>query len=386
MDQADSTKQNRRVGIMTLHYNPNAGSALQAYAIKRLVGELGFDAQVVNYVFRGNCRVKKAGCNVFCGPLSQWTPKHVAKWAYQRLASAIRMKKYLPFQRELLGVDVRKAAGLTSAPLPDGSEFHRVVVGSDQVWNFDLKTIIDKRYLLDYIADPAKKVAYGASMGSSDFPAESRQEIEDAIRQFRAVSCREFDGAERLSHIRGEDVPVVVDPTLVVDPTVWDKLADKVPAQAKNPYVYVYLREKSLRAMELAQSVAAKRGLEVLSVTCDRPDGKGKFKRQGPLEWLRCVRDASYVVTNSFHGVCFSLVFRKSFNAVTLDGDTWRAQTNSRITGLLAQVGLEGRYATGDAKPDCGDIDYGAVGRLLDARREQSRAWLASALRDGVQG
>ena len=156
-------------------------------------------------------------------------------------------------------------------------------------------------------------------------------------------------------------------------------------APKETNYVFVYLRERSEPLEQFARMFAKQHDLGIIIVyTHWKLNKKGKKQTAlGPREWLGYIKNAKYVITNSFHGICFSIVYKKEFYVSLLKGE--RAFTNPRIAGLLEQFELNDRcidLSKSSISPEA--INYAAVDEIKRNRREQSLRFLKNAL-EGVK-
>lgn len=366
----------KKVGILTFSYSSNPGSVLQAYALQQTISEWdGCDATIINYQ-KNSADKPVLFKNVFHLPLKQWRPRIIADWLIRMVAFPWRMKKYEKFFKEYYsGFAERPYSREELSAIQDN--YDKFVVGSDQVWNFD-SVNVDNTYFLDFVNDDSKKISYAASFGQSKIFKEKRDELIRLIGAFSAISVREESGVDIVSDLIGKKASLVLDPSLIYSENKWNELA--VEPKDKD-YLLLYLREDSNEVTKWAQDIAAKHNLKVIKVflhwLCD---GNGKKIRPlGPTEWLGYVRNVRFVVTNSFHGICFSLVFKREFFVNMLNG--YKTSTNTRMECLLKTFGLEERkiYSVEDALR-LGTIDYSSVDKIKTQKALESKEFLKKAI------
>lgn len=365
----------KKVGILTFSYSSNPGSVLQAYALQETIsGFSGFDASIINYQKTGADK-PKIGKNVFCGSIKNWTPKNIAKWTVRLVAYPMRMGRYLKFFDKFY-------KGFSETPvsreaLPALAEnYDKFVVGSDQVWNFG-SINVDHTYFLDFVPDGEKKISYAASFGQKGVPDSEIKAVSPLLADFSHISVREEEGVKTVSELCKKTAEWVLDPSLIFPEEKWHQMA---AAPKEKDYVFLYLREESASAEEFAIKLAKQYNLEVVKVfihwKCNK---KGKRTRAlGPEEWLGYVKNAKYVVTNSFHGICFSINLKKEFYVDLLKN---RADTNPRIAGVMAQFDLSDRRL--DLVEDVSSlksIDYEKVNTIKAQKTERSLNYLKNAL------
>lgn len=367
---------NKKVGILTFSYSSNPGSVLQAYALQQTISELeGYDATIINYQ-KNSADKPVLFKNVFHLPLKQWRPRVVANWLVRMFAFPWRMRKYEKFFKEYyLGFSKKPYSREELFTIQNN--YDKFVVGSDQVWNFD-SINVDNTYFLDFVNDDSKKISYAASFGQAEISEKKREELVKMIGAFSSVSVREQSGVDIVYDLIGKKASLVLDPSLIFPEKRWDELAVE---PTDKEYLMLYLREDSDEATKLAQDIATRYNLKVkkalLHWICD--ENGNKSHPLGPTEWLGYIRNARFVITNSFHGICFSLVFKKEFFVNMLNG--YKKSTNTRMESLLKTFGLEERkiYSSEDAL-SLDAIDYANVDKIKKQKTEESKKFLKKAL------
>lgn len=364
----------RRIVVATIIDTHNYGTVLQAAATRSVLEAYGAPAFVD-----------------YCRP--EFTR---AGWAAERMAAegpaplkAARLAAALPArlrsERVFRGFVERHLGLCDAAPFLAGGDFDVdavYVVGSDQTWNSVYNRGISPLYFLESVPDGCRKVALSASFGRESLDVWERDETARLLRRFDAVSVRERSSLEILDSL-GVRGAALKDPVLLCDPSLWDRMADPAPAAGEG-YVLVYMLNRDGRLLEHARAVARERGLGVGAVTFNplRPAPRGVRAAclPTPEEWLALFRDASYVVTDSFHGACFSLIFERPFTAFD------PPRFSVRISDLLADFGLSGREVpvgapaegvrVGHGLP----IDWGSVRSLRARFRAEGGAFLDGCL------
>ncbi len=231
-----------------------------------------------------------------------------------------------------------------------------LLTGSDQVFNpnatysrvFFQK--FDKKG--DYI-----KAAYAPSFGINEFEPELREHISSYVKDFNYLSCREKEGADFLSRILNKTVLQVVDPTLLLDKCEWEKMME-LPC-FDSPYILVYDLNGGSRLLEIALEIKSQSGLPIVCITQSILTNYSKVNKvvrdAGPRQFVGWFAKSDYVITDSFHGTVFSLVFNKPFTTYIAT-----PKTSSRLTSLLKALKQEDRIISNDClrqynmtPPDC---------------------------------
>lgn len=382
MPDSSVQKTPSRLAIVTFLEAKNHGAYLQAYALQRFLRNLGVDSDLLDYscphlawvyspVHRGGLRGKNL----------------LETLALVRLALHDRRRnaRFRAFARRNLRVSRRRYYTLTSLQATNGA-YAAFLAGSDQVFSIRCSNL-DTAYLLSFVEDRAKKLSYAASFGFDDIPPPYRELYRALLSSFSRLSVREESGARIVRDLLGNAAPPVdvhVDPTLLLDAESWNGIADQSGLRAPKRYLLLYNVYPPLRLFSEAFRIARARGLSVVYLGKDLPlsdrmrRGVRVVETAAPQDFVRFFRDAECVLTNSFHGTVFSVLFRKPF-AVELEN---AKAFNHRAESLLAKLGLGG-HSLGGA--DAGAVldapaDWDAAGRILAAERNRSAAYLREIL------
>lgn len=361
----------KKVGILTMHKVQNFGSALQAFALQYVVDKLGFDAYIIDYKFpniaHGALDLGFIQCiKTIVGKLFNLTP------------GCVSLNKFDSFYKNYFKLSQSysdKEQVYSNPPICD-----IYMTGSDQVWNPKFIKE-DMTFYLDFIAD-VKKIAYAPSFGVSEI-SERCEEIKKSLRSYDHLSVREKSGAELIERLISKDVPVVLDPTLLLSAEEWNKLMN-VEVYGKEKYVFLYLQKYSFdpsSKMEiLLKRIQRELGWKVYT-TCKLPascDGLYvNVEDAGPLDFLRLVRNASYIITASFHGTAFAVNYNIPFNSIVLSKNV----SDDRQLAFLRLVNLENRCLLLD-NIDSFEFDFSSLNieDILNSLRRNSIAYLNQSL------
>lgn len=251
------------------------------------------------------------------------------------------------------------------------------IAGSDQVWNtygenYGAVSEQIKTYLLSFAPDSAKKISCAASFGKSSLAVEFESLFKKELSRFDFISCREKSGVEICKGFGFENTVLQQDPTMLLSSDEYKKIASKslVP---KKPYILLYLlgNDTDFSTRKLKQFAKLK-NLEVVYVPANEAQKINFHKKTFPTveEWLGLYENASAVVTNSFHGTVFSLIFNKSFLSVHQTGKF--EDQNVRIDSLLEDFGLKNRIFSGDFEKLFAPVDFENVNKRLEEIRKCS--------------
>ncbi len=367
-----------KVGIITYHFVPNYGAAMQAWALQQALKQLGHEPFLIDY---RPSHLTTGGC--FRWPADAWS-RHAnlvigyLKIVYLKkalLGDGGKEKKFQEFHARFLNLGprtYRSVQELRESP-PKADAY---ICGSDQIWNASSQFGVDPAYFLDFGSDQVLKVAYAASFGRPYIDSKFEGETLDLIRRLDAVSLREQSGAQVVQEkCQGETV-WVPDPTLLLG----GDYPEAVYPEEKEDFIFSYtLRSRKLVA-DVESAISRRTGLKLISPTTLQ---EGGCSAPGPLEWLGYIKAARYVITNSYHGTLFSIIFRKPFVFVGLSGA--KSSFNERAYSLLGRLGLRDRMIDEGNKDELEstlnrDIPWEGVAKEVATWREEGVEFLARSL------
>lgn len=334
----------KTVGILTFHFSENFGALLQAYALRRWFVEQGCSTSFITYfpehveqggAFRISMKPQVLRANLKIAYLK------AAALLHHAMGSDDQERKFAEFRRDQLGIDEPSVG--TLAQLADyPKRFDLYVAGSDQIWSPSVQYGFDPAYFLDFVREGAgRRIAYAASFGTDSLPQPRMSQLSPLLRNLDAVSVRELSGVQIVRTASGIEPACVPDPTLLH--TEYDELLTGREAEQRG-HVFCYALRTGEHIRDTAHQVARAFGAEVISPYNIHRRWReiGRTVHPGPIEWLSHVRNSAYVVTNSFHGAVFSILFQKPFVVVGLPGA--RSAMNARSKNLLGQLGLMDRF------------------------------------------
>lgn len=350
------------IGIVGLWYGLNYGSILTYYALYKVVNQMGFDALMVNK------------------PKELWNDRYTDR-------NSIANK----FIYENCYVsNVRKNKS-------DWADLNKhcdtFIVGSDVVWNYEIcGSQSHQFFFLDFIEDSKKKIAMASSFGSGYHAPEDERILDKYyINKFDYVGVRETDGINLCKTCFDVKADQVIDPVFICEKNYYNVLADKIKEQDGTPYVSAYILGPEIPKYNILKRVCEVRNCEMRII--ENPNIPGIFKQklgikalQTPSveEWLHYIKNCEFFVGDSFHGLCFALIFNKPF-LITVNSNIDGLQ---RFNTLLKMVGLENRLFFTD-KDDIQKIDeiinqpidYSIVNRIIESHANDSYNWLYNAIR-----
>lgn len=361
-----------KIGILTLPFNNNYGGFLQAYALKKVLVSMGHE---VVFISRRRNRPKRS------------LIKRVLGYPYF-LLSEYRLQKQLQYLSKNTDVFKKKYLSpitenyYTSEDIKKCLDYHfdAIVVGSDQVWRYkSAKDSIDD-FFCNFLQNTGiRHISYAASFGTDkqEYPLSRIESCSKLLNSFSAISVREEAGKTILTKYFGVQesmVEVVLDPTMLLSAVSYKTLIDSAE-RSKEPYLFSYILDKNASKRQLIDYVRKAKNIAELSMDAQTGDIQ-KLKTLEPVElWLNRIFFSDFVVTDSFHGAVFSILFNKPF---IVYGNTERGK--ARFDTLLRTFGLESRYVDdfnqSVAEIVDTDIDWNRVNNILENKANKSMNYL----------
>lgn len=350
-------QQNRHdVGIVGNWSYPNYGTELTYYALYRTITDLGYTTVMLSW------------------------PKDSA-WKPYAHAQLFAKDPYPPR-------DIAEIPSFRSELTNYNARCDTFVLGSDQLLNDNLYERFGHFVQLDWVYSNKKKIAYATSFGTDYIwgPDENRAELAHFLQEFDFVSAREDSGCDLLQNRFGVAAKQVLDPVFLPSTTIYQKLAEigqsSVPS---TPYLFTYVLDKATVHSSLLQQCAQQLGLSLFSVTDAAPQEHrlpGESNCATTLEeWLACIQNCTYMITDSFHGMCMAILMHRPFIALCND-----SRGAARFKSILTLLNLQNRLLDSGEQLDSRldilhhPIDYSTVEQLLTVLRQQSTDWLENAL------
>lgn len=359
------------VGIITFHCSDNYGAMLQAYGLKEYLRSKNIRTDIVQYEppfmtgrhwwipyipIGGLLGIIYYGCNIWINNLKL------------RRNFFIRRHNMKEFRRKYLTEGKRKKAYF--AIQLRKFNYQCYIVGSDQIWNPDITCGLRKVYFGDFKNKKKKRViAYAASMGRAALSPEYDKEFSKLLNHLDAISVRESGAIPYIKRFYRGDVQSVLDPVFLLEEKEWQKV-EKIPD--KERFIFVYMTEHNDKLGDYVKRLSKEKGMLIVRI-CGGINIAGENVWTdyvaGPAEFLGYVHKADYVVTNSFHGVAFSMIFKKKFVVFQ------HSSVGERISNLLELSGLESRIYRGNEEMDF-NIDWNTVRERIEKNIELAEDFL----------
>lgn len=348
-----------KIATITFHRALNCGAVLQTYALQKYINKLKKDSEVIDY----RCKKIENSYRLFQKTMGIKSTISLILYLPIRL---VKKHKFNKFKREYLKVSKKCSSDNELKMI--SQEYKSIIVGSDQVWNLEI-TGQDMAYFLDFCNDD-KRIAYAASVGNYTSFVEKQELYKKDLSNFKGISVREKTVSDQLSNSLGREIHTVVDPVFLLNKEEWESMIQK--KTEKSPYVFAYcLHEK--KVYEETKRIADNKHIPIVCVPSNlRCPIKGKIIRtMGPIEFLSRIKNAEYVVTDSFHAVAFSIIFNKKFIPVL---KSEYKELNERIISLIDLCGLNALFSQKEYFYE--QFDYSDVNRRLKVEIDKSKLFL----------
>lgn len=345
-----------RVGIVTLPLHFNYGGILQAFALQKVIKDLGYDPFIVN----------KPANN------------------FRQIVKRILYKKsgiYGFIKRSLVFLELKEPCSFNELT---ANKVLTLVVGSDQVWRpcmgANREDNINRYFLRTDKENCIKKISYAASFGVDywDFTMAETDVAKKLVNDFSFVSVRETSGIALCSQYLDINAVQVLDPTLLIELEIYKGIMEKTPFKTTKSHCFIYLLDYDSITNEKMVNLLLPDDVELYSAKVERSFIKKMIDTENTIEkWLSAIYNSDLVITDSFHGCVFSILFHKKFYVMenTMGG-------NTRIHSLLSLFGLDGRLVNNNSiLSEIPIINWENVEQKLQELKQYSITYLQKALK-----
>ena len=346
-----------KIGVLTLDGIANYGNRLQNYAVEEILKSMGCEVDTI-------------------------IPREMSIRSYSYtirtiLEKPIRSLKFILFN--FFHINCRSVLSNKGKISPKLAEkYDYFIVGSDQVWNPNIKKKQREIYFLRF-ANPEQRISLSASLSVDKISDEYKDMYANYISDFKNVSVREFKGAEIIKELCNKDVEVLCDPTIALEKEKWEKLIKNVFLKLPKKYLLTYfLGEYSKDRKNDIENYAKIHNMEILSLNnkCYK-----KIYNAGPKEFVSLIKHAELICTDSFHGVAFSSIFNKPYWAFTRESKQEIVKNmESRIISLQEKLCTEGRLVDRIYPQMEYKMDYSIPNRRIKDEQKKFKKYLSNAL------
>ncbi|HDY7843640.1 TPA: polysaccharide pyruvyl transferase family protein [Vibrio vulnificus] len=337
-----------RVATLTLPLRNNYGGIIQAYALQKVFQSLGHETKLIN----NGILSSKSGMSYY---LSLLKSKLITRKA-----------NLAPCLESFVNDEIELTEKINSNNDFYNGKLHcfdAYIVGSDQVWRSDYTCKLDE-YALSFVPENKKKLSFAASLGNDELSLTNDEIIKfkKHLDSFDFISVRESSSIDVMRSVLAVEAYLALDPTLFITKELYSNLIEK----RKSNYdttgaVFSYLLDKDKSKIEFVNKVARLKNLNCMIFN----DGVNDNIVQPMEDWLNGFKNASYIVTDSFHGVIFSIIFNKKFLAI---GNVKRGL--SRFQSVLGLFSIEKLLVTDIDNLDLSVLDkepdYNHINGVID--------------------
>lgn len=324
-----------KVGILTFHNAHNYGAALQAYALKYYICSLGHNAEIINYI---NPHI---------------AINYVKKDKFNDVEKQLHWEEQWDRFNDFIGEELISDEKIVSKQMIEKMDIDVFICGSDQIWNSGLTGGMDDVYFLNF-ETKARKVSYAPSKFKAWIKEEEKERFTKYLNGFDHLSTREYSLSSELEKVTGRTIRTVVDPVFLLSKGQYYKLSSDIYGEGEFILVY-YLAEDS-RLEEYAKIIQKYLHLPIVEIhfyDVEKNDNI-QLSNCGPREFIELFRKSRFVITNSFHGTAFSIIFEKDFVSIYKEDN--RKDQLLKTMGLLSRK----RYTDSIDKNDL-SVDYRQV-------------------------
>lgn len=388
----------KKIGLALFYSNENYGSALQAYAIQRVLAEKGLEYEIVNY--RKDKSLKTIGSylpQLFIGFvlkrkirlllrsfLASFLKNDIADGVAKRHDAFVRFRnQYFVVSKPVLGwKNLQKRA----------IDYSMVIVGNDQVW---APICLGQHFFtLEWVPNSIKKVAYGSSFGVSEIPKIQLKATKKYLNRIDSISVRENAGQQIVQDLIGQNVPVVLDATMLYNAQEWESIAGLAPI-VSGKYIFCYFLGENENHRKFARQLQIKVGMKIVCIPhlngftkSDVNFGDVTLYDIDPGQFINLIKFSEFVCTDSYHATIFSILHnRQFFNFKRYKSE--KGSINSRLETLLTALNL--MFYQVDESISLEDalalksIDYKTVFEKLEKLKKESFEFLDNVLLQGTE-
>lgn len=345
-----------KIGILTFHNAHNYGAVLQAYALKSYLSELGNDVNIINYI---NPQI--ASNYVKEGKFDD--EKKQLQWERQ----------HDRFEQFIHSKLLENNANIIDGKSIEELKYDAFICGSDQIWNSGLTGGLDKVYFLDFNTK-AIRISYAPSKYKDWIKDEEKEYFAKTLSRFEFLSTREESLSYSLKKLVDKEIATVIDPVFLIEKEQYVDMVEET--YTYEDYILVYYLTEDERLNRYARQIQDVLNIPIVEIHFFEATENGNIQLSdcGPLDFVSLFSNSKYVITNSFHGTAFSVIFRKNFISIY--------EKDNRKDQLLKNINLENRkYFNEDIKLSELEIDYSIVEERLNNWIDYSKDYLRKAVK-----
>ena len=368
----------------------NYGTSLQGYALLKVLQEMGHDVEIINYIKEFSFIEKilwvinAYRCGLGINPLKSILPscldndKYLENLALRtKVVDEYKRRKLLPYFHDYVGFENLKNSS---------TKYDAVIVGSDQVW---IPTGLPTKFSnLLFVDDNVRKIAYASSFGVKEIPNFQKKATGAYLNRFYKIGVREQQGKRIVETLSNQTAKVVADPTLLLTREDWEKEIKDARPHEDLPYIFCYLISENSEARYRAIELSKKKNIRIICIRhlekyriIDEKYGDEAPYEVDPNDFIKYIKDAAYIITDSFHCTVFSHIFHKHFLSFYRTRSNKNSR-NNRLDSLFAVLGTNPRrlYSIGGLDGIDSYVDWNLVDNNIAELRQNSLDFIKDAL------
>lgn len=368
---------NKKIDIITLHRIVNYGSVLQAYATQHIFEKEGYKVEFIDYYPE---RMHMSG---MLKRIKNKSNKLKKSLIFRTIARIVMFPSYIQrfhvFKKFIKNnLNMTEKTYLTEQQIKDNPPVADLYcTGSDQVWNTGWNEKIDHPFFLDFETNGKKCFSYAASFGKNKLEDWEKEETKKLLSKYSYLSMREVSGVEIAKDLGYKKAINVLDPTLLLNKDDWSKLISN--KYENQNYIFVYNLNRNKKIDRYVEKLAKEKNLKIYYVSYALHEfyKKGKMKCNVNIgDFLSLIKNAKYVVTDSFHATAFSINFNTQFMIVFPD------KYSTRVKNILEITNLESRIVDNPEDIYLADkkIDFANANRVLEGQRSIANNYISEVL------
>lgn len=350
-----------KIAIFTLPLINNFGGILQAFALFKTLVSLGNDVVLLNFRPKPLSRFSLLYLKFL---IAKTFIKRHKEAKFENIKQDENAKKFV-LENFKLSPELRTSKELYK--FFQKNHFDAVIVGSDQVLRPEFLGEFKNDFSLSFLGENIRKILYAGSFGGGEFLGVNKEFHAKNFAKFKAISVREKSAVEIFERNFKLKPAWVLDPTLLANPKIYENLTCNL--ENKTGKIFAYILDPNPQKSAFLNELSAKTGFEIFELNDQ------SVKRPNINEWLNLIKSAEIVVTDSFHGCVFSVIFHKSFYTFSNE-----KRGNERIISLLEMLNLKSRLISQESEFK-GEISWEQVDKILNQNREFSLDFLKEALK-----
>lgn len=364
-----------RIKTITCHDVYNSGASLQAYALMKYLQNNGHEVEIIDYKpdYLSNHYKLSAVCN------PKYEKNLILKYVYlalklpQRILALRSKRKYDDFRNNYLNITKKRyySNEELKSMVPEADVY---ICGSDQIWNSKFQNGKDSAFYLDFVPEGKTRASYAASFAIEEIDKELKEITKKRIDKLDYIGVREISALNILENLGIDKGIQVMDPVFLLSKKEWNNMTYEV--DKKESYIFVYDFDGNILIKEISMKIAKENNLKIYTpYKCDYSDKV--ITNMGPIDFISYIKNAEFIISNSFHGTAFSIIFEKQFVVANR-----KEAINTRMTDLLSILKIENRLISEDYNFSniIKKINYDEVNKYVNNRLEISKMYLEKVI------